>query len=145
MSVQYEPPAPESRPGGDQSVGELLRQLSEQTSTLVRQEVQLAKAELSQKASLAGKGAGLLAGAAVMGLGVFGAFTAFLIAVIALAAPVWIAALIVTVLYAVAVAALALAGRAALRKATPLTPEQTVDSVKEDVQWAKTQARSGNR
>ncbi len=145
MSVQYEPPPPESRPGGDQSVGELLRQLSEETSTLVRQEVQLAKAELSQKASLAGKGAGLLAGAAVMGLGVFGAFTAFLIAVIALAVPVWVAALIVTVLYAAVAAALALAGRAALRKATPLTPEQTVDSVKEDVQWAKTQARSGNR
>lgn len=145
MSVQYEPPPPESRPGGDQSVGELLRQLSEETSTLVRQEVQLAKAELSQKASLAGKGAGLLAGAAVMGLGVFGAFTAFLIAVIALAVPVWVAALIVTVLYAAVAAALALAGRAALRKATPLAPEQTVDSVKEDVQWAKTQARSGNR
>ena len=144
MSVQLEPPA-EDRPGGDQSVGELLRQLSEQTSTLVRQEVQLAKAELSQKASLAGKGAGLLAGAAVLGLGVFGAFTAFLIAVIALAVPVWVAALIVTVLYGALAAALALAGRAALRKATPLTPEQTVDSVKEDVQWAKTQARSGNR
>ena len=145
MSVQYEPPPPESRPGGDQSVGELLRQLSEQTSTLVRQEVQLAKAELSHKASLAGKGAGLLAGAAVMGLGVFGAFTAFLIAVLALAVPVWVAALIVTVLYAAVAAALALAGRGELRKATPLTPEQTVDSVKEDVQWAKTQARSGNR
>ncbi|MBA3619494.1 MAG: phage holin family protein [Actinomycetota bacterium] len=145
MSTQYEPPQPQTGRNGDQSVGQLLRELSEETSTLVRQEVQLAKAELSEKAKLAGKGAGLLAGAAVMGLALLGAFTAFLIAVIALALPVWLAALAVTVLYALITAVLGLAGRAALRKATPATPEQTIDTVKEDVQWAKTQAKSAKR
>jgi uncharacterized membrane protein len=89
----------------------LLRELSEETSTLVRQEVQLAKAELSEKAKQAGKGAGLLAGAAVMGVALLGAFTAFLIAVIALALSVWLAALVVTMAYAVIVAVLALVVR----------------------------------
>ncbi len=145
MSSAYEPPQPESPPGRDESVGQLLRELSEQTSTLVRQEVALAKAELTQKGKAAGKGAGLLVGAAVMGLALLGAFTAFLIALIALLVPVWAAALVVTVLYALVVAGLGLAGRAALRKAAPPTPEQTIDSVKEDVQWAKTQAKSAKR
>jgi uncharacterized membrane protein YqjE len=144
VSTQYEPP-PENPPGSDQSVGQLLRELSQETSTLVRQEVQLAKAELAQKAKQASKGAGLLVGAAVLGLAVLGAFTAFLIAVIALALPVWLAALVVTVFYALLVAGLGLAGRAALRKATPAKPEQTIETVKEDVQWAKTQAKSANK
>ena len=145
MSTPSEPPRPVSAREDDQSVGQLLRELSEETSTLVRQEVQLAKAELSEKAQQAGKGAGLLAGAAVMGVALLGAFTAFLIAVIALALPVWLAALVVTMVYAVVVAVLALAGRSALRKATPVKPEQTIDTVKEDVQWAKTQAKSAKR
>ena len=144
MSTPSEPPRPESA-RDDQSVGQLLRQLSEETSTLVRQEVQLAKAELSEKAKQAGKGAGLLAGAAVMGVALLGAFTAFLIAVIAQALSVWLAALVVTMVYAVVAAVLALAGRSALRKATPVKPEQTIDTVKEDVQWAKTQAKSAKR
>ena len=145
MSTPSEPPRPVTARENDQSVGQLLRELSEETSTLVRQEVQLAKAELSEKAKQAGKGAGLLAGAAVMGVALLGAFTAFLIAVIALALPVWLAALVVTMVYAVVVAVLALAGRSALRKATPVKPEQTIDTVKEDVQWAKTQAKSAKR
>lgn len=145
MSTRYEPPQPEGGPGNDQSVGQLLRELSQETSTLVRQEVQLAKAELTQKAKLAGKGVGLLAAAAVIGLALLGAFTAFLIAVIALAVSVWLAALVVTVFYALLGAALALAGRSALRRATPAKPEQTIDTVKEDVQWAKTQARSAKK
>lgn len=145
MSSAYEPPQPDTPPGRDESVGQLLRELSEETSTLVRQEVTLAKAELTAKGKAAGKGAGLLAGAAVMGLALLGAFTAFLIAGIAIVVPVWAAALIVTVLYALVVAGLGLAGRAALRAAGSPKPEQTIDSVKEDVQWAKSQAKSASR
>ena len=145
MSTPSEPPRPDSAREDDQSVGQLLRQLSEETSTLVRQEVQLARAELSEKAKQAGKGAGLLAGAAVMGVALLGAFTAFLIAVIAQALSVWLAALVVTLVYAVVAVVLALAGRSALRKATPVKPEQTIDTVKEDVQWAKTQEKSAKR
>lgn len=147
MSTFYQPPHSSGDPGGgdDQSVGQLLRELSQETSTLVRQEVALAKAELTQKAKQAGKGAVLLVGAAVIGLAVLGAFTTFLIAVLALALPVWVAALAVTVFLALLAAVLALAGRAALRKAAPVQPEQTIDTVKEDVAWAKTQAKSGPR
>lgn len=144
MSTSYEPPQPGNGPGSDQSVGQLLRELSQESSTLVRQEVALAKAELTQKAKQAGKGAGLLVAAAVIGLALLGALTAFLIALIALALPVWLAALVVTVFYALLAAGLGLAGRAALRKASP-KPEQTIDTVKEDVRWAKTQAKSGSR
>ena len=144
MSVSYEPPEPERGPKEEQSVGQLLRELSEETSTLVRQEVQLAKVELTEKAKQAGKGAGLLAAAAVMGLALLGALTAFLIAVIALVVPVWLSALVVTVLYGVVAGMLALAGKKALQQVSP-KPEQTVDTLKEDVQWAKTQAKSAKR
>ncbi len=144
-SVRYEPPEPERGTGDERSVGELLRELSAETSTLVRQEVQLAKAELTEKGKQAGKGAGLLGGAAVMGLALLGAFTAFLIAVIALAVPVWLSALIVTVLYGVIAGVLALAGKKALQQAGPAKPEQTIDTLKEDAQWAKTQAKSAKK
>jgi uncharacterized membrane protein YqjE len=144
-SVRYEPPEPERGAEDERSVGELLRELSTETSTLVRQEVQLAKAELTEKAKQAGKGAGLLGGAAVMGLALLGAFTAFLIAVIALAVPVWLSALIVTVLYGVIAGVLALVGKKALQQAGPAKPEQTIDTLKEDAQWAKTQAKSAKR
>ncbi len=146
-SVPYESPEPERGAGAEdeRSVGELLRELSAETSTLVRQEVQLAKVELAEKGKQAGKGAGLLGGAAVMGLALLGAFTAFLIAVIALAVPVWLSALIVTVLYGVIAGVLALAGKKALQQAGPAKPEQTIDTLKEDAQWAKTQAKSAKK
>ncbi len=144
-SVPYEPPEPERGAEDERSVGELLRELSAETSTLVRQEVQLAKEELTEKGKQAGKGAGLLGGAAVMGLALLGAFTAFLIAVIALAVPVWLSALIVTVLYGVIAGVLALAGKKALQQAGPAKPEQTIDTLKEDAQWAKTQAKSAKK
>ncbi len=144
-SVPYESPEPERGAEDERSVGELLRELSAETSTLVRQEVQLAKVELAEKGKQAGKGAGLLGGAAVMGLALLGAFTAFLIAVIALAVPVWLSALIVTVLYGVIAGVLALAGKKALQQAGPAKPEQTIDTLKEDAQWAKTQAKSAKK
>lgn len=137
----------DSSPGdGDlreRPVAELLRDLSQQTGTLVRQEIDLAKAELAQKGKQAGAGAGLFGGAGVVGLLALGALTACFIAALQTAMPIWLAALIVAVVYAAIAGALALAGRARIRKATPAAPEQTIETVKEDVQWAKTRARSG--
>jgi hypothetical protein len=129
----------------DESAGQLISDLARDASILVRQEIALAKAELTEKGKLAGKGAGLLAGAAVMGLALLGALTACLILVIALVLPAWLAALSVTVLYALVVGVLALAGRSQLKRATPPKPEQTVETVKEDVAWAKTQAKSAKK
>lgn len=125
------------------STGELIKQLSEQTSTLVRQELDLAKAELTQKGKTAGVGAGMLGGAGVTGMLALGALTATLILLLAEAMDAWVAALIVTAIWAGAAGILALAGRDRVKEGMPPAPEQTVESVKEDVQWAKTRARSG--
>lgn len=127
------------------STGELVKQLSEQTSMLVRKEMELAKAELAEKGKTAGIGAGILGGAGVAGLLALGALTATLILVLAEAMDAWVAALIVTVVWGAVAGILALTGRDRVREGMPPAPEQTVESVKEDVQWAKTQARSGRR
>jgi uncharacterized membrane protein YqjE len=127
----------------ERPAGELLKELSQQTGTLVRQEVDLAKAELAQKGKQLGAGAGLLAGAAVVTLLALGALTAGLIAVLATAMATWLAAVIVGVVYVAVAAVLAIAGRGRIQRAAPPTPEQTIETVKEDVQWAKTRARSG--
>jgi uncharacterized membrane protein YqjE len=127
----------------ERPAGELLKDLSQQTGTLVRQEVELAKAELAQKGKQLGAGAGLVVGAAVVALLALGALTACLIAALASAVATWLAALIVAVVYAAIAAALAVVGRGRIQKAAPPAPEQTIETVKEDVQWAKTRARSG--
>jgi hypothetical protein len=127
------------------STGELIKQLSEQTSTLVRQELDLAKAELTQKGKTAGVGAGMLGGAGVTGMLALGALTATLILLLAEAMDAWVAALIVTAIWAGAAGILALAGRDRVKEGMPPAPEQTVESVKEDVQWAKTRAKSARR
>ena len=130
----------------EHAVGELLKQLSQETSTLVKQELDLAKAEMAQKGKKAGIGAGFIGGGALFGLGAFGAFTAFLIALIATAVNhTWLAALIVTAVYGAIAAVLALRGKDKIQEATPPAPEQTVETLKEDVEWAKTQTRSGAR
>ena len=126
----------------DRPIGELVKELAGQTSTLVRQEIQLAQAEISTKGKLAGRGAGMLAGAAIAGLLALIALTAVLIAALDTAVPLWLAALIVTVLWAVIGAGLAARGRKELQQAAPPVPEQTVETVKEDIQWAKTQTGS---
>jgi putative superfamily III holin-X len=138
MTAQQTPPD-ELR---ERPIGDLVKQLAGQTSTLVRQEIDLAKAEMSEKASIAGKGAGLIGGAAVVGLLAAGALTAFLILLLSEAMDAWLAALIVTVVMAAVAAALGLAGRNRIRAATPPVPEQTVETVKEDVEWAKNQKPS---
>jgi uncharacterized membrane protein YqjE len=121
----------------EQPIGELLKQLSQETSTLVKQELALARAELEQQGKRAGLGAGMLGGAGVAGLLTLGSLTAVVIALLATAMDTWLAALIVTVVWAAVAGVLALQGRSKIQQATPPAP-QTVDTVKEDVQWAKT-------
>jgi uncharacterized membrane protein YqjE len=128
----------------DRPIGELVKDLSSQTSTLVRKEIELARAELQEKGKVAGKGAGLLAGAAVFGLLAMGALTAGLIALLDTAMATWIAALIVMALWAIVAAVLAKAGQSALKRATPPAP-QTLETVKEDIQWAKNPTGSAPR
>jgi hypothetical protein len=126
----------------ERPVSDLVKQLASQTSTLVRQELDLAKAEMTEKATIAGKGAGLIGGAAVVGLLAAGALTACLILVRSEAMDAWLAALIVAVVMGAVAAVLGLAGRNKVRQATPAVPEQTVETVKEEVEWAKTRTPS---
>jgi uncharacterized membrane protein YqjE len=128
----------------ERGIGELVKDLASQTSTLVRQEIKLAQAEVTEKGKLAGKGAGMLAGAAVTALLMLGALTALLIVVLDSFMALWLAVLIVTLLWAVVAGALAAAGRSALQAATPPAP-QTVETVKEDIQWAKNPTGSASR
>jgi uncharacterized membrane protein YqjE len=129
----------------DHSIGELVKDLATETSTLVRQEIDLAKAEMTDRGKRAGKGVGLLAAGAVVALLALGALTACFITALDDAMPTWLAALIVTVVYAAIAGALMSTGRKQVREAAPPVPEQTIDSVKEDVQWAKTRTRSATK
>jgi len=128
----------------DRGIGELVKDLASQTSTLVRQEIKLAQAEVTQKGKVAGKGAGMLVGAAVTALLGLGALTALLIIVLDSFMPLWLAAAIVMLLWFAVAAVLAMSGKKALQAATPPAP-QTVETVKEDIQWAKTQTKSAPR
>jgi uncharacterized membrane protein YqjE len=129
----------------DRSTAELLKRLSDETTTLVKQEVELAKAELQEKGKRAGVGAGMFGGAGLFGVAAFAALTACVIAALDLAMALWLAALIVAVVYAAVAGVLALRGKQKVKEATPPVPEQARESVKEDVEWAKTRARSGRR
>jgi uncharacterized membrane protein YqjE len=129
----------------DRPVGELLKELSTQTTTLVRQELELAKAEMAAKGKRAGLGAGMFGGAGLFGLLALAALTTCVIAALATAMELWLAALIVAAVYATAAAILALLGREKTREAIPPAPEQAIESTKEDVQWAKSRVKSARR
>jgi hypothetical protein len=137
--------SPEASDLRERSLPELLRQLSQETTQLLKQEIELAKAEVGEKGRQAGKGAGLLGTAGVIGLGAVGALTACFILALNAVMPAWLAALIVAVVYGAVAAILALQGRNRIKQATPPVPEQTVETLKEDVQWAKTQTPSAKR
>lgn len=122
-----------------ESTSELLKRFSEDATTLIRKEVELAKAELTEKGKQAGKGAGMFGGAGLFGVGAFGALTAFLILVLAEAMDAWLAALIVTAVWGAVATVLALQGKQKVEEAAPPQPEQTVETLKEDVEWVKRQ------
>ena len=122
------------------SVGELLSDLTRDIGALVRDEVTLAKSEITQKAAQAGKN---IAGIAVGGVLAFAGFLAVegaAIAALAKVMPLWAAALIVGVIVLVVAVMLIMNGVAALKE-QDLTPRQTIETLKEDAQWAKQQVK----
>lgn len=129
----------------DQPVGDLVKQLSDQTTELVRKEVELAKAELAIKGRKAGIGAGMFGGAGLFGFFAFAGLTATFILTLATVVEPWLAALIVTVVYGAIAGVLALQGKSKVQQAAPPVPEQAVDSTKEDVAWVKTRAKSARQ
>jgi MFS family permease len=129
----------------ERSASELLRDLSQQTGDLVRQEMELAKAELREKGKAAGMGAGMFGGAGLVGLYAVGALIAAAILGLATAVDGWLAALIVGAVLGAAAGILALSGKKKVEQASPPVPEQAIESSKEDVEWTKQRAQAGRR
>src|SRR5215204_1825040 len=118
----------------DQPIGELLQQASQQTATLVRQEIRLAQLELQEKGKHAGIGAGLFGGGGLMALYGLAALVIAAIAALSLVLPVWAAALIVAVILFAVAGVLALTGKKQVDQAQPPMPEQAIESTQRDVE-----------
>jgi len=128
-----------AQPRDDRSLGDLLSELVQESSTLVRQEVRLAKAELSQNAAEAGRGvASLVVGGAVIYAGLLAIIAAAIVGLGQAGVPWWLAALLVGVVVAAVGGLLVARARSALQ-ASNLVPQETVESLKEDREWAKEQ------
>jgi uncharacterized membrane protein YqjE len=129
----------------EQPIPELLKQLANETTALVRQELELAKAEMREKGRKAGPGLGMWGAAGFVALCALGALTAFFILALDGAVPNWLAALIVAAVYGAIAGFLYVRGKHRVDEAGSPVPEQTVQSLKEDVQWAKHQTQSVKR
>jgi uncharacterized membrane protein YqjE len=140
MSEHVDEAAPREQP-----LGELVKELASQTSTLVRQELDLARAEMTQKGKEASAAGAMFGAAGLVALLGSIALTLMLIAALATGMDVWLSALVVTVVYLLVAGGLALTGRSRLRKAGPPVPVETIETLKEDVRWAKTRKQSGPR
>jgi len=121
-------------------VGELVQQASQQLTELVRGEMKLAQAEMKEKGKRYGKSGGLFGGASLAGFLMLQALVASVIAAMALLLPVWAAALIVTAVLGAIAAVLALSGKKQVGKASPPTPQSTIENVKADVAEIKRSA-----
>jgi cbb3-type cytochrome oxidase subunit 3 len=129
----------------ERPLSEVAQDLTRDLSLLVRQEVELAKSEMAKKGRVAAPGLGMIGGAGVVGLVAAGALTAFLILVLSIVLDEWLSALIVGVALAGAAYVLAKQGKERVEEAGSPLPEQTIETVKEDVEWAKTRATSARK
>jgi Putative Actinobacterial Holin-X, holin superfamily III len=129
----------------ERPLGEVAKELTSDLSLLVRQEIELAKAEMAQKGRTAAPGLGMFGGGGIVGLCAAGALTAFLVLVFSLFLPDWAAALIVGAVLAAVAYVLIRQGKERVADAGKPVPEQTIETVKEDVEWAKTRASSARK
>jgi Flp pilus assembly protein TadB len=129
----------------DRPLGEVVRDLTRDLSLLARQELELAKSELAQKSRKAVPGLAMLAGGAAAALMAAGAITACGVLVLALFLPEWLSALLVAAVLAGLAYALATRGKKQIERLGTPVPEQTIETVKEDVAWVKTRATSARR
>jgi MFS family permease len=127
----------------NRSTAELVRALSEQSSRLAQMEVELAKAELSDKGKKIGAGAGAFGAAGIVALYMGGALVATAILALSEAMDAWLAALIVTAVLGVVAAVLALTGKKSVEAGSPPVPERAIDTTKSDVATAKQRAKEG--
>ncbi len=124
-------------PRDERPIGQLVQDLSQQTATLVRQELRLAQLEMQQKGKRAGIGASMFGGAGLVAVLGLGALVAAAILALATAVAPWLAALIVAIVLFAIAGAVALIGKKEVSEATPPVPERTIESVQEDVHEIK--------
>lgn len=129
----------------DRSLAELLKQMTDQSSQLARMEVELAKAELELKAKRIGVGVGAFGGAGIVGLLALGGLTATFILALATAMDAWLAALIVTVVYAAIAGVMVMVGRKKVEDAAPPVPEKAIESSRQDIESVKESVKEGVR
>jgi hypothetical protein len=129
----------------DRPLAEVAKDLTSDVSLLVRQEIELAKAEMAQKGRTAAPGIGMFGGAGIVALCAAGALTAFLVLVFSIFLPEWAAALIVGAVLAAVAVVLVRQGKERVADAGKPIPEQTIETVKEDVEWTKTRASSARK
>ena len=129
----------------DRPLAEVAKNLTSDVSLLVRQEIELAKAEMAQKGRTAAPGIGMLGGAGIVALCAAGALTAFAVLVFSIFLPEWAAALTVGAVLAAVAVALVRQGKERVADAGKPIPEQTIETVKEDVEWTKTRASSARK
>jgi hypothetical protein len=129
----------------ERPLGDVARDLTRDVTLLVRQEVELAKAEMTEKGRTAAPGLGMIGGAGVVGLMAAGSLTAFLILVLSVFLPDWASALIVGAVLAAVAYLLVKQGKERVEQAGAPVPTQTIETVKEDVEWAKTRATSARK
>jgi hypothetical protein len=120
-------------PATEHSAADLVKQVTEQASLLVRDEIKLAQLEMTRKGKQAGLGVGLFGGAGLIALFGVGALIACAIIALALVIPAWLAALVVGAALLAVAGLAALMGKSRLAQATPPVPEEAVSSVKTDV------------
>jgi uncharacterized membrane protein YqjE len=125
--------------GSDPTLGAIVNQLTTQVPELIRSEIRLAQAEVTEKGKRVGIGVGMFSGAGLMALYGFGTLLATIILALSLLMDPWIAALIVTVVLFIIAGVLALLGKNQVQEATPLAPERAVTGVKEDIATVKGQ------
>ncbi len=126
-------------PAAERSLGELLGDLMRETNTLVRQEINLAKHEMTQKAAVAGKNAAsVAAGGAVAYIGLMAIVAAVILLLIHWGMAPWLSALLIGIIVAGVGGFLVMKGLNAFKEMDPV-PQQTVETLKDDVQWAKEQ------
>jgi uncharacterized membrane protein YqjE len=126
-------------PGADPTLGALVNQLTTQVPELIRSEIRLAQAEVTEKGKRVGIGIGMFSGAGLMAFFGFGTLLATIILALSLLMDPWIAALIVTVVLFAIAGVLALLGKNQVQEATPLAPERAVEGIQEDIATVKGQ------
>lgn len=131
------PTPPSPRIGEDPTLGALVNDLTTQVPQLIRSEIRLAQAEMTEKGKRAGLGIGMFSGAGLMAFFGLATLIATAVLALALALPAWLAALIVAVVLFVVAGVLALVGKKEVQEATPLAPERATTSVKQDIDTVK--------